>query len=488
MWGTKFCTTFNLFSNMIKSFFIVLLCFNCAFAQNDSLVFAFISGKCTDTIWKEQTLRRFDLLLQDDIIFDKTKINLDDSSFTFKVLLSRSFPAQISNSRVFISPGDTISLITDGSHIYKVSGKYSGNYLFHYLLKQKNLRFIRPTSKHENNWREFKEEVQTLRQNKIAVLDSLHSISLTSGEFYLFSKREIAYSYYAQLLSVILSKKAPKTDILTEEDVVEIEQLVLLKATSDIDIKSLFFQEFAANYLKWKFNHIENKDDKLTQGLDFIKSNYSSTCVESLMCYWFFDYYSTYLVIDNPSHFDSLYSSNSVFFKRYEFRERMQEIYSKIHGIEISIPIDVQLTELLSKRINRTTLGKIIGDNNRYQYCVFDFWASWCQPCIKDRLNSAPTKNFLKSKNIKIISISVDHSSKNWERALEKYKWEEDEYLLLDSLSLLLSKYQIQSFPRYILIDPTKRHIISLNTPRISSLDSWKEFIFYLEKKTKFIK
>lgn len=67
------------------------------------------------------------------------------------------------------------------------------------------------------------------------------------------------------------------------------------------------------------------------------------------------------------------------FFKSYEFRERMQEIYSKIHGIEISIPIDVQLTELLSKRINRTTLGKIIGDNNRYQYCVFDFWASWCQ-------------------------------------------------------------------------------------------------------------
>lgn len=176
------------------------------------------------------------------------------------------------------------------------------------------------------------------------------------------------------------------------------------------------------------------------------------------------------------------------FFKSYEFRERMQEIYSKIHGIEISIPIDVQLTELLSKRINRTTLGKIIADNNRYQYCVLDFWASWCQPCIKDRLNSAPTKNFHKRKNIKIISISVDHSSKNWERALEKYKWEEDEYLLLDSLSLLLSKYQIQSFPRYILIDPTKRHIISLNAPRIASLDSWKEFIFYLEKKTKSIK
>lgn len=61
---------------MIKSFLIVLLCFNCAFAQNDSLVFAFISGKCTDTIWKEQTLRRFDLLLQDDIIFDKKKLTL----------------------------------------------------------------------------------------------------------------------------------------------------------------------------------------------------------------------------------------------------------------------------------------------------------------------------------------------------------------------------------------------------------------------------
>jgi len=157
---------------MVKLFFILIFysCFNFALAQNKTPLLALVIGKCSDTSWKEQSLRRFDLLLQDDIFLQKTKINPKDSSFVFRISIDSPTIAQLSNSRIFISPGDTVSILTNGSHIYYSSGSNRGNYLYYSILMQKSLAFLRRSSKYEADWTLFKKDLSVLMERKNYIL------------------------------------------------------------------------------------------------------------------------------------------------------------------------------------------------------------------------------------------------------------------------------------------------------------------------------
>ena len=115
-------------------------------------------------------------------------------------------------------------------------------------------------------------------------------------------------------------------------------------------------------------------------------------------------------------------------------------------------------------------------DSFKGKYIYIDVWATWCGPCIQQ----IPFLNSLEKeyhrKNIAFVSISTDESRRNggsWDAAENKWrKFVKAKQLTGTQLwagqdNDFQKAYQINSIPRFILIDP-EGNIVNANAPRPS--------------------
>lgn len=120
--------------------------------------------------------------------------------------------------------------------------------------------------------------------------------------------------------------------------------------------------------------------------------------------------------------------------------------------------------------------GKKSLDDFKGKYVYIDVWATWCGPCIQQIPYLQNLEKQYHDKNIAFVSISTDESQRSggsWEAAENKWRnfvqkrnmsgfqlWSGQDY------SFQIA-YQINSIPRFILIDP-QGNIVDSNAPRPS--------------------
>ena len=103
---------------------------------------------------------------------------------------------------------------------------------------------------------------------------------------------------------------------------------------------------------------------------------------------------------------------------------------------------------------------KLIDDNNQFydlgnlkgQYTFVNFWASWCEPCIKNLPAYEKFKVKYNSQQINILTISFDKDPKSWKKSLISNKI--SGVNLIDADGVLKSFYNIIGVPLYMIIKP----------------------------------
>ena len=119
--------------------------------------------------------------------------------------------------------------------------------------------------------------------------------------------------------------------------------------------------------------------------------------------------------------------------------------------------------------------GKTSLNDLKGKYVYVDMWATWCKPCLGEIPSLQALEKEYHGKNIEFVSISVDNerTAKTWENAETKWKAMVANKNL-SGMQLWAGKdnsfskaYQVNSIPRFILIDP-QGNIVDNNAPRPS--------------------
>jgi thiol-disulfide isomerase/thioredoxin len=99
-----------------------------------------------------------------------------------------------------------------------------------------------------------------------------------------------------------------------------------------------------------------------------------------------------------------------------------------------------------------------------------DVWATWCAPCKQELPHPAKVEDDYKEQNIQFIGLSVDAPSgrKKWQEFIRTNRLKGLQLMTENAFeSVFIQKLNINSIPRFILIDPDGK-IISADAKRPS--------------------
>lgn len=119
-------------------------------------------------------------------------------------------------------------------------------------------------------------------------------------------------------------------------------------------------------------------------------------------------------------------------------------------------------------------------DNYKGKYVLFDFWGTWCNPCIKLLPHIAAIHR--QYTDLQIVSIALEMDEKGVEQIpiyIEKYgmNWINIAELQNDK-NIINRQYNISSYPTTILVDPTGKIIHRGGSSEMAKLDKKLKEVF----------
>lgn len=170
---------------------------------------------------------------------------------------------------------------------------------------------------------------------------------------------------------------------------------------------------------------------------NFAKANISNKAGEFL-------FYSSIQSLTKEQLKELIATSDTAF----QNRDDIKALIKELDRVKPEVGNPYSDAQLIDQEGSPVTLSKYMQGN---KLILIDFWASWCQPCIKEMPGLIKVYNTYKPKGLEIVGISVDDDKNKWINAVQanKMNWIQ----LADAMTMASQLYEVRSIPHTVLVD-----------------------------------
>lgn len=216
-----------------------------------------------------------------------------------------------------------------------------------------------------------------------------------------------------------------------------------------------------------KFYDLQKNSDsvakiKIQQKIDSVdilwSDNYKNLILAELD---FFQKTPTFKEAISAMHFSITKKEAEDFYPKY--LEIFEKLDPKIKKSEEGIKFKKRCNNLINRQPNKAAPQFILKDINgdifdlnerRGEVILIDFWASWCEPCLKDLPVLKAEFEKYKNDGFQIVSISRDQNLESWRKSIIKNETQQFVHIsTVENNSSIEDFYVITGIPVKFLID-----------------------------------
>ena len=353
---------------------------------------------------------------------------------------------------------------------------------------EKEIRYKQLFSANVDDW-----EIKLFDERKAQLnfLKSYPSFDKLSPEFQKLTELNIRWNYWHLLLSysIIRSNMDAKLTRVISLPSVMTEALDPQK----INDENALLSDSYRNFLPFFITYFNSQEQKFTKYSDQVKAiTDKGNIAQKYLKGKVLDYTLTKLIYDNCGRI----SASSA---KFWISQIVSENYRKMLLNHCQETLNKKEEVAKKEDKNRMPMGKsdsptLIGLDGKTQFnfdkykgkvVYVDFWASWCGPCRAEFPNSKKMHDGFtekQKKNIVFLYISIDEDPTNWKNAVDALKLNNGDHGLSEGgwASGVCKKYQINSIPRYMIIDKNGT-IVRPDAPRPSSPETLELLLKLME-------